>query len=83
MIRSKRSREECLALPYLRKTDIATLLQVSQTTAYRIYAEADKLDQQMKFRVEPTKVRMQSVMKVTEMNYNLLSKQIKSATPIK
>lgn len=83
MIRSKRSREEVLALPYLRKTDIATLLQVSQTTAYRIYAEADKLDQQMKFRVEPTKVRMQSVMKVTEMNYNLLSKQIKSATPTK
>lgn len=83
MIRSKRSREEVLALPYLRKTDIATLFQVSQTTAYRIYAEADKLDQQMKFRVEPTKVRMQSVMKVTEMNYNLLSKQIKSAPQVK
>ena len=33
MIRSKRSREECLALPYLRKTEIATLLQVSQETA--------------------------------------------------
>ena len=83
MLKSKRSREECLALPYLRKTEIATLLQVSQTTAYRIYEEADKLDQQMQFRVEPSKVRMQSVMKVTEMNYNLLSKQIKSATPAK
>lgn len=83
MIRSKRSREECLALPYLRKTEIATLLQVSQETAYRIYAAADKLDQKMEFRVEPTKVRMQSVMKVTEMNYNLLAKQIKSAPPAK
>lgn len=83
MLKSKRSREECLALPYLRKTEIATLLQVSQTTAYRIYEAADKLDQQMQFRVEPSKVRMQSVMKVTEMNYNLLSKQIKSATPAK
>ena len=69
MIRSKRSREECLALPYLRKTEIATLLQVSQETA------------KMEFRVEPTKVRMQSVMKVTEMNYNLLAKQIKGAPP--
>lgn len=72
------TREEVLNKPYLNKTDIRILLDVSRQVAETIYNLADSIDNEMTYRVYPTKVRMQSVLKVTEINWNLLQKQIKA-----
>ena len=77
-----KTREEILAQPYLTKADIKKLLQVSQGKAVRIYGFAESIDKEFfkEFRIEPTKVRITSVCKVTGISLNTLQKQIKSAT---
>ena len=67
---------------YLSRTDIKVLLNVSRRVAENIFLQADMLDNEMEFRVYPTKVRMQSVLKVTNISWNLLQKQIKNADAI-
>lgn len=64
---------------YLSRTDIKVLLNVSRRVAENIFLQADMLDNETDFRVYPTKVRMQSVLKVTNISWNLLQKQIKNA----
>ena len=77
-----KTREEILAQPYLTKADIKKLLQVSQGKAVRIYGFAESIDKEFfkEFRIEPTKVRITSVCKVTGISLNTLQKQIKSAS---
>ena len=64
---------------YLNRKQIKILFHVSRDTADRIYNQADKIDSQMRFRCEPNKVRMESVLKVQEKSWDLLQKQIKNA----
>lgn len=73
------NREELLNEPYLNRKQIKILFRVSRQTADRIYSQADKIDSQMKYRCEPNKVRMESVLKVQEKSWDLLQKQIKNA----
>lgn len=80
MSQKKKTREEVITQPYLNTSDISKLLSVTYPKAKRIYKAADQIDSEIKYRIEPTKVRMSSVMKVTGINFNLLLKQIKSTT---
>lgn len=74
-----RHREELLKATYLNQSDIACMLQVPRYQAKKIFDKAKELDEkQLKdLVIYDTKVRMQSVMKVTGINFNLLQKQIK------
>lgn len=65
--------------PYLNKKQIEILFKVSREVAGRIYNQADMIDDQMKFRAYPNKVRMQTVLNVQELDYELLKEQIKNA----
>ena len=75
MIRTK-TRQQIANQFYLTKTDIQRLLGVSQYKARQIYELADGIDKdELKYRVEPTKVRLTSVSKVTGLSLNLIKKQ--------
>lgn len=65
--------------PYLNKRQIEILFKVSREVAGRIYNQADMIDDQMKFRAYPNKVRMQTVLNVQELDYELLKAQVKNA----
>ena len=68
--------------PYLNKRQIEILFKVSREVAGRIYNQADMIDDQMKFRAYPNKVRMQTVLNVQELDYELLKAQIKNADAV-
>lgn len=68
--------------PYLNKRQIEILFNVSREVAGRIYNQADMIDDQMKFRAYPNKVRMQTVLNVQEFDYELLKAQIKNADAV-
>ena len=75
MIRTK-TRQQIANQLYLTKTDIQRLLGVSQYKARMIYDLANNIDtEELKYRVEPTKVRLTSVSKVTGLSLNLIKKQ--------
>lgn len=75
MIRMK-TRQQIASQLYLTKTDIQRLLGVSQYKARRIYDLADGIDtEELKYRIEPTKVRISSVSKATGISLNLIKKQ--------
>ena len=79
----KKSRLEILYQVFLNKSDIATLLQISRPVADRIYNEADRIHRiELKFRAYPNKVRINSVLKASGTNWNLLLKQIKNADAV-
>lgn len=65
--------------PYLNKKQIEVLFKVSREVAGRIYNQADMIDDRMRFRAYPNKVRMQTVLNVQELDYELLKAQIKNA----
>ena len=70
-----KGRTEIATQNYLTQTDIKKLLDVSQSSAKRIYQFADTIDQKMKYRVEPRKVRITSVAEVVGLSLNTLKKQ--------
>ena len=75
MIRTK-TRQQIANQLYLTKTDIQRLLGVSQYKARRIYDLANSIDtEELKYRIEPTKVRISSVSKATGISLNLIKKQ--------
>lgn len=75
MIRIK-TRQQIASQLYLTKTDIQRLLGVSQYKARRIYDLANNIDaEELKYRIEPTKVRISSVSKATGISLNLIKKQ--------
>ncbi len=54
---------------YLNTTDIQRILGCSWENAKRLYVVADKLDnEELSFRVEPLKVRIQTVLKLAGIN---------------
>ena len=72
----KKTRQQIANQLYLTKTDIQRLLGVSQYKARRIYDLANQIDaEDLKYRVEPTKVRITSISKVTGISVNLMKKQ--------
>jgi len=71
-----KTREEIASQVYLNQADIKKLLDVSSSTAKRIYTYAKKIDEEsLKYIIEPSKVRIVSVCKVTGLNIALLRKQ--------
>ena len=71
-----KTRQQIANQLYLTKTDIQRLLGVSQYKARRIYDLADGIDaEELKYRIEPTKVRITSISKVTGISVNLMKKQ--------
>lgn len=75
-MRPSRTRQQIANQLYLTKTDIQRLLGVSQQKAVRIYDLANQIDaEDLKYRVEPTKVRITSISKVTGISVNLMKKQ--------
>jgi hypothetical protein len=71
----KKKREEIAHQIYLTKSDIRKLLNVSVATANRIYSFADEIDNEMKYRVEPIKVRITSVSKVIGVSVESIKRQ--------
>jgi len=72
----RKTRQQIANQLYLTKTDIQRLLGVSQYKARRIYDLANQIDaEDLKYRVEPTKVRITSISKVTGISVNLMKKQ--------
>ncbi len=66
MCQPKKTRRQIVQQAYLTKSDISRLLGISQARAKRIYDEAvNKIDGKMEFRVEPTKIKITSLCKVT------------------
>ena len=73
-----KTKEKVLSQTYLNIADIQTLLGCSWKKAKRAYTEANAIDEEeLRFRVEPHKVRMQTVLKVTGLSLNMLMKQQK------
>ena len=72
----RKTRQQIASQLYLTKTDIQRLLGVSQYKARQIYDLADEIDaEELKYRIEPTKVRISSVSKATGISLNLIKKQ--------
>lgn len=72
----RKTRQQIANQLYLTKTDIQRLLGVSQQKAVRIYDLANEIDaEDLKYRIEPTKVRITSISKVTGISVNLMKKQ--------
>ena len=72
----RKTRQQIANQLYLTKTDIQRLLCVSQQKAVRIYELANQIDaEDLKYRIEPTKVRITSISKVTGISVNLMKKQ--------
>lgn len=72
----RKTRQQIANQLYLTKTDIQRLLGVSQQKAVKIYDLANQIDaEDLKYRVEPTKVRITSISKVTGISVNLMKKQ--------
>ena len=68
--------ERVVKQTYLNIADIQTLLGCSWKKAKRAYLLADEIEaKELQYRVEPHKVRMQTVLKVTGISLNLLIKQ--------
>ena len=75
----KKTREEISNQFYLCKRDIRNLFRISDKRTDRIFKLAEKIDidELGDYRVEPLKVRMTSVCKVTGISLNLMKQQAK------
>lgn len=75
----KKSREEVLGQAYLNRRDIQKLLAVPYRQASRIYGLAMEIDRErLKYRCYENKVRMQSVLEVSGISLNMLTRQIQT-----
>lgn len=72
-----KSRKEILSKPYVNITDIQTLLQLPKEKARLIYLEVDKEENEKRFRPHESKVPLHSVLKLLDISYGFLEKQVK------
>lgn len=81
MAQVRHTREQISGMMYLKQTDIRILLDCSAAAARRIYQIADRVDNEElgDYRIEPRKVRMTSVCKVTKTNLQTINRLIKNA----
>ena len=79
-MKRKRSRLEVSRQVYLNVTDIKDLLQISPYQARRVFQKADEIDaaELSTFRIEPRKVRTETVCKLAQISISKLQAQIKS-----
>lgn len=78
MPQRKKTRQEIAQQIYLTQTDIKVLFCISPVKAKRIYDLANTIDSdktKLLYRVEPTKVRITSVSKVTGVTVEMIKKQ--------
>lgn len=75
----KKTKEEIAKQFYLSKTDIRVLLGIGYPQSIKVYNLANDIDNEelQKYRIEPTKVRMTSVCKVTGFTLNTIQKQVR------
>ena len=75
----KKTKDEISSQFYLCKRDIRNLFEIGDARTNRIYqlAEQIDIDELGEYRVEPLKVRMTSVCKVTGISLNMIKKQVK------
>ena len=65
---------------YLTRTDVMVMLNCSRRTAVRIFQEADRIDrEELKFRAEPSRVRKETVERVTGKKCKDMLDRIKKA----
>jgi hypothetical protein len=83
MAQKRHTRSEIAGQMYLKIVDIRILLDCSQAAARKIYQLADRLDDEElgDYRIEPRKVRMTSICKVTNTSLQTINKLIKNAHP--
>ena len=77
-----KSREDLLNEVYLNKAEISRLLKVSPPAAKKIFDSSMALDNKVlgNWKIYNNRVRINSVMKVAGIDYNLLQKQIKKTS---
>jgi len=63
---------------YLNKRQISRLLGTTPATARRIFAEAEKIDNELEFRIETKKVRTSSALKVYGIKMDELIKKMEA-----
>lgn len=61
---------------YLNKSDIQKLFGVSFEKAKKIYALAEKLDEELPYRIEETKVRLTSISRVYGVSVSQIRKMV-------
>lgn len=77
MPRPIKTREKIAIQFYLNTTDIAVLIGCNWRNAKRLFDEANKVDdEELSFRVEPLKVRMQTVLKLAGISQKQLDSVI-------
>lgn len=78
-MKRKKSRIEVSQQVYLNTTDIMTLLKLDYYKAKRMYDAADRIDQEelSSFRIEPRKVRTETVCSLAQIDLRKLQRQIK------
>lgn len=76
-----KTKERILKQFYLTQNDIRIMLSIGYKHADQLYDLADRIDSEElgEYRIEPNKVRITSVCKVTGFTLNTLQKQIKGA----
>ena len=79
-MKRKKSRIEVSRQVYLNIADIMTLFQLDYYKGKRLYDAANQIDSEelSSFRIEPRKVRIQTVCKLADVNLDKLQKQIKN-----
>lgn len=72
-----KTRQEILEQSYVNISDIKTLLMLPKDKAKLIFEEIDKEESKKQFRAHENKVPLNKVLKLLEINYSFLEKQIK------
>lgn len=80
-VSNMKTKQSILEQFYLSQTDIRILLSIGYKQADKLYDLANSIDEKElgEYRIEPNKVRITTVCKVTGFTLNTLQKQIKSA----
>lgn len=72
-----KTRQEILEQSYVNISDIKALLMLPKDKAKLIFEEIDKEESKKQFRAHENKVPLNKVLKLLEINYSFLEKQIK------
>lgn len=81
-----KTRSEIASQAFLNQSDIVKLLDCSRPSAKRIYDYAREIDDKQKYVIEPVKVRITTVCKVTGLSLNTIQKMAKekdTSEPVK
>ena len=70
-----KTRQDLLSENYLNKKQIARLLSIPVPRARALYEKADEIDSQLRYRIEPNKVRMKTVLKIAGISFEELKKK--------